>query len=261
QVYHAVVVQLGDVLHRGTGPIMRDMNLCVHSMLVHRVKRNLAAREESPGSPWFVDMEFDEGCPCRNTSARRPAFGPRVPMPKGIRFISESAWRRPSYPAPRADAAIGEPAQNFGSDNPGPFQRGWAVFHGEQEKAASEARRKNRPAAAVPSLWRTVEARGRLFQIGAVGENGEETDDARLQGGGGVAAFRARMHRGRHGGDFFERRAHCLGAREARQTRDAAAAPEVIAHHGREGDGQAGGQIEVAALRATAGLAPPGSDA
>eukprot|EP00959_Pyramimonas_sp_CCMP1952_P306521 6415094-Pyramimonas_sp.AAC.1 len=48
--------------------------------------------------------------------------------------------------------------------------------------------------------------------------------------------------------------------RQKREADDDVAVPEVIEQHGREDDGEADGQIEAAALRATAGLATLGSD-
>ena len=63
------------------------------------------------------------------------------------------------------------PAQNMGPGCPGPWQRGWDMFLGDQQAAAGEAQRKARRSASVCSLWRTVEVRRRLAEIDAQGEN------------------------------------------------------------------------------------------
>ena len=179
------------------------MNLYVYSMWVYRVEKNLTVRRKSdrPTAPRQVEIEFDESYPSRDTFVQRLTQEPRVPMIEGMQFVPEtnaevhcmlqSALFRPVFlPPPEDDetrdlrllsaykqlctAPDGQepwPAQNMGSDSPGPWQRGWEMFLAEQKTAAAEAQRKARRAATVCSLWRTVEVRRRLAGIVAEGEN------------------------------------------------------------------------------------------
>ena len=71
------------------------------------------------------------------------------------------------------------------------------------------------------------------------------------------------LSRGLDAADLRQRWVHRPGATEPRQKReadDAVAVPELIVSHCEEDDGEADGQIEVAALRAQAGLASLGAD-
>ena len=82
--------QLDDWLHRGDDPIVRDMNLYVYSMWVYRAEKNLTVQKKSSDRPppaRYVEIEFDDAYPSKNTFVQRLAMEPRVPMLDGMQFI------------------------------------------------------------------------------------------------------------------------------------------------------------------------------
>ena len=291
--------QLDDWLHRGTHPIVRDMNLYVYSMWVYRAEKNrtlattLPVGARAPAKK-HVEIEFDAAYPSRDSFTQRLAWEPRVPMVEGMQFVSDSNPEvhymlqailfRPIYLPPAAEDESKQqcllrayrglctptnpeetwPAQNTGSAGPGPFQRGWDLFAAEQEAAAREAQRKTRRATGVCSLWRTAEVRELLETIAD-----EEDEDRNDRPSGSehssptlpsVNEYIALVSR------EISSNFTCIGRartepRQRREADDAVAIPEAFADLGGAGDdGEADGQVESAAARAQAGLVKLGED-
>ena len=219
-----VLSQHDDWMHRGDHPILRDMSLYIYSIWVYRVELSLAraTKDQEPAADHLsvhVDIPFDTSYTAGRTWTQRLATEPRIPKLEGFQYISidanpethylmKSVILQPVYLPPADDissqvlryleaykrlcrAPQGHdawPAQASGKGVPGPFERSWAMFCGEQEQVAARARQKcllhDLGPWSTPSIWNTAEVEAELSQKRSA--RGKFSEDQGVEGGWSV---------------------------------------------------------------------------
>ena len=199
--YHAYD-QLDDWHHRGSHPIVRSMSLYEYSRWVYRVEYSPFSVGNAQGmrkKPRHLDMPFLSDYALSTTWIQRLSREPRAPRPEGMKFESranpemhyllKSVLLRPVFlcaeeattEASPIKRLLREPLQlrllrsyellctTGGRDQrltqqPGPFEKTYVQYKGEQKSLAMEAERKRILSADYPSLWDTQEVEQALSE-------------------------------------------------------------------------------------------------